>query len=205
MKNRLLKTFWIILWISPVFIILATIIYGKVVFSGLSVPWRLIGKPSENITKIIGVKFSENKLYVATSSGGINSLFIAGYLAGVSLPVHWINEGDPNILIDPVSNYGGERFTPPPPPFKPIQIFEFGIPATESTQDYRFALSADGNLWYWHHVSSAYQGLFFVMLLGLEILMYLLALLIYVVIVLITYFVHRHRRARALSRAAQIK
>jgi hypothetical protein len=199
MNKRVVKTLWRILWISPIFIILATILYGKILFSGLGVPWRLIGKPSENLTEIVGVNFSEKKLYVATASGASYSIFIGGYLVGVSLPVEWIFENDHKPLIDPVDNYGGERFTPPPPPFKPIQIFEFGVPATEVTFDYRFAVSTDGDLWFWSHAIGAYHGLFFFILLGFEILMYLVALLMYAVILLITYLVRRHRRVRCVS------
>ena len=137
MKTRLR----IIFWTMPLLVILITIIYGKVFFSGLTVPWRLVGKPSENLTEIIGVKFSEGKLYMLSTSRDIYSIYFNQYIYGSTpSPVQWILEKDQNILTDPVSNYGGETFTPPPYPFKPIQILEFGVPATESTFDIRIRI-----------------------------------------------------------------
>jgi hypothetical protein len=185
----------IILWTAPLLVILLTIIYPKVFFSGLTVPWRLVGKPSENISEIIGVKFSEGKMYVLTASGDTYSIHFNQYFYGsIPSPVQWIKEKDHNILTDPIGNYGGEKFTPPPPPFKPMQIFEFGIPATESTFDIRFALSEDGNLWYWSFGTGGLQGLFYALVLAIEILAYLLALFINFVIVLTRRMIRRTRK-----------
>jgi hypothetical protein len=146
-----------------------------------------VGKPAENLSKIIGVKFSERKLYVLTASGDTYSIYFDQYIYGYGLipsPLPWIKEKDSSILTDPVKNYGGETFTPPPPPFKPVQILEFGIPATESIFDIRFALSEDGNLWYWSFGVGGLHGFLYVFILAIGILIYLLALFIYFVIVI---------------------
>jgi hypothetical protein len=196
MKTRLR----IIFWTMPLLVILITIIYGKVFFSGLTVPWILVGKPSENLTEIIGIKFSEGKLYMLTTSRDIYSKYFNQYTYGETpSPVQWIKEKDQNILTDPVRNYGGERFTPPLYPFKPIQIFEFGVPATESTFDIRFALSEDGNLWYWSFATGAYQGLFYILVLAIEILAFLLALFINFVIILTRRIVRGFRNLTQMT------
>ena len=43
----------IVLWTVPLLVIVFTLLYIYVVSNGLNVPWKLIGKPSENISKII--------------------------------------------------------------------------------------------------------------------------------------------------------
>ena len=182
MKIRLKR----LLWIIPLLLIFLTIIYIRVTFSGLTEPWRLVGKPSESITRIVGVKFSEGKLYLISASRQIYSLYFHQFIYGsIPSPVQWMHENDKEISVDPVQNYGGDNFTPPPLSFKPIQIFEFGIPAVESISDIRFATSEDGNLWYWSFAAGAYQGLFWGLVLAIEILAFLLTLFIYLIVFLI--------------------
>ena len=168
----------IILWTIPLLVIIFTLISMIVISSGVTVKWKLIGKPSESITKIIGVKYTNRKLYVLTASGNTYSLYFKVYPASVPIPGQWNKENDDNISTDPVKDYGGKSFTPPPPPFKVKQIYKFEIPATESSNETRYALSEDGNLWYWSFSYSAYQDLFYVMIIAIEILIYLLALFI---------------------------
>jgi hypothetical protein len=182
-----------LLWVIPLLAILVTIIYARVFFSGVVEPWRLVGKPSENIARIIGVKFTEGKLYVSSASGHTYSLYFLQYIYRSSpLPAQWMTENEKINSSDPVQNYGGEKFTPPPPPFLPIQLFEFGIPAVESTSDMRFALSEDGNLWCWSFGTGVYQGFFIGLVLVIEILAFLLSLFVY----LIVYLIKRVRKNR---------
>ncbi len=172
----------IILWTLPLWVIVFTLLVTQVFTRGLNVPWKLVGKPSAGIAKIMGIKFSQRKIYVMTVSGEIFSLYFNQYM----FPAHdssigqWNIEKDTDIAFDPITpiTYSGMSFTPPPPPFNVKQIYTFSLPAVESFNETRFALSEDGNLWFWSFAFGGLQGFFYALPLAIEILLYLFALFV---------------------------
>ena len=173
----------IILWTLPILVIFLEILYNYVFNSGLTVPWKFLGKPSENISKIIGVKIF--KIYVYTDSGEMFSLPYYHNLADpFPAPIQWSKENNFNIAPDPLLESGYMPFTSPSPPFKVKQIYQFSFPQIEDNNVNKFALSEDGNLWFWSYAADVYQGLQFLLILTIEILAYLLVLFIGFVIFL---------------------
>ena len=151
--------------------------------SGLTVPWKFLGKPAENVSKIIG--FEQNKLYVYSETGEIYSLqYYQNYYESFPIPIQWSKEKNSNISPDPRLESGYMPFTSPPPPFKVKQIYQFKFPQIEGSNVNKFALSEDGNLWFWGYSAGVYQGLQFLLILIIETLAYLLALFIGFVIFL---------------------
>jgi hypothetical protein len=67
---------------------------------------KLIGSPSEIITKIIGVNFTNRKLYVLTASGDTYSIHFKHPPDIIPYPVQWNKEKDDNILTDSVEELG---------------------------------------------------------------------------------------------------
>jgi hypothetical protein len=106
------------------------------------VQWKFIGNPSENINKIIGVNFANRKLYVLTASGNTYSIYFNYPPDVISNPIRWNQEKYNNILVDPVEEFGGKMFKPPPPPFKLKQIYQFEIPTTESNNPHSAPISS---------------------------------------------------------------
>jgi hypothetical protein len=176
----------IILWTLPLLVIILTYIYIYVIGNGLNVAWEFVGKPSENISKIIGFNFNPGKLYVFTDSGEIYSLPYYHYDDPIPSPSQWVKDENYKKELDPisVSSYVPIEFPSPPPPFNVKQIYQVSFPAIESTNVTKFALSEDGNLWFWRAAGSGLQGFFYSLVLAIEILAYILAVFIYFVIYL---------------------
>lgn len=146
---------------------------------GMFVTWKLVGKPSETITEIIGLNFP--KLYVTTTSGEMYSLQLKMNNDLVFFPDQWLKERNyKKELEGNYSSYTG--FTPLPPLFNIKQTYQFQYPQIEGNNLTKFALSDDGNLWIWSYSAGGYLVLFLMILLGIEILAYFIALLIGVVV-----------------------
>jgi len=173
----------IILWTLPLLVIVLTFLYMYVVGNGLNVPWKLVGKPSENISKIIG--FNLGKLYVVTASGEMYFLK-CNYMGFPNpSPYQWGKDENYTKVLDP---FYGSLPVPPASPlllFKVKQIYQFVHAETESSAVIKFALSEDGNLWFWTVSGSGLQGFFYFVILAGEILLYVLALFVSFVISLV--------------------
>lgn len=159
-------------------------LYTFIVSSGLAVPWKMAGKPPENITKIIGINFSLGKLYVLTDTGLKYSTNFGSPGNVIHYPIQWIRENDSNVVTYPIDE-SNANFKSPPPPFKVKQLFQFQYPTIEGTSEEKFALSEDGYLWYWSFGQGVFQGLFYALIVTIEIVAYLLALLIRFVLFLV--------------------
>jgi hypothetical protein len=170
------------LWTLPLLVIGLTWFYIYMVSNGLNVPWKFVGKPSEKIAKITG--FNSGKLYVETDSGEMYSLHYYHFGDSLPPPDQWDKDNKYKKELDPIyeSSYGYTAFKSPPPLFKIKQIYQLSFPAVESSNLTKFALSEDGNLWYWAHAGGGFEGLFYFLILAGEILLYVLALIIKFVI-----------------------
>jgi hypothetical protein len=178
----------IILWASPLLVIVLTYLYIYIVGNGLNVPWKFVGKPSENIAKIIG--FNTGKLYVETDSGEMYALQCSDDCYSMPSPIRWVKDKNYKKGLDPIYDLS---ITSPPPFFKVKQIYQFSYPAVESLTVTKFALSEDGNLWYWTASGSGLEGFFFFMTLAGEILLYVLALFINFVVFLAKRIIRKNR------------
>lgn len=146
---------------------------------GVFVTWKLVGKPSETITEIIGLNFP--KLYVSTTSGEMYALQLKMNNDLIFFPDQWLKEGNyKKELEGNYSSYTG--FTPLPLLFNVKQTYQFQFPQIEGNNLTKFALSEDGNLWIWSYAAGGYLVLFLFILLGIEILAYIIALLLGAVI-----------------------
>ncbi|HVN55880.1 MAG TPA: hypothetical protein VMT46_16220 [Anaerolineaceae bacterium] len=180
MKTRTKFIFLII----PLFLILFTFIYFFIMSSGILVPWKLLGKPTENIFKIDGYNPGAGKLFVSTDSGERYSL---QYFPGDSFesPI-WNKDKNYQVELDPAlgSSHTSEGALSPPTPFQVKQIYQFSLPQIEGSNVHKFALSEDGNLWYWGVGGSVFQGLLFVLIVTIEILAYAFELFVFLIIFL---------------------
>jgi hypothetical protein len=176
-----------ILWSLPLLLIILTCLYIFVVGNRLNVPWKFVGKPSENISKIIGYNVSVDKLYVCSDTGEMYSFGYLGYYnEPVPQPSDWIKDGSYKKELDPVykSGYVPLAVLSPPQPFKAKQIYQIDHRETESTSVTKLALSEDGNLWSWGVGFSGLQGYIYFLILAAEVLAYAFALFVYFAILL---------------------
>jgi hypothetical protein len=175
-----------ILWSLPLLLIFLTYVCILIFSYGWNVPWKLVGKPSENISKIIGYNFSVGKLYIFSNSGEMYSLQYYHYNDPVPPPSDWIKDNSYKKELDPVyaSSYEHIAFPSPPSLFKVKQIYQVEFLGVESTSVTKFALSEDGNLWYWRVSRSGLREFFYFLILVIEILAYVFAILVYFVILL---------------------
>ena len=173
----------IILWTLPLLVIVLTILCEFIFNSGLTVPWKFVGKPSESISNIIG--YDGFKLYVSTETGETYSLpYNQNFGDSIPSPVQWVKEKNVKIGLDPIFEVRTEQFKSPPPPFKVKQIYKFAFPEIEGSNLNKFALSDEGNLWFWSYAKGVFQDLGILQLLAIEILAYIFALFITFVILL---------------------
>ncbi len=150
------------LWILPILGIGFGYACAYLFFHGLLETWHFIGKPDENILRIIGIHESR-KLLVATATGEIVSFGF--YNKGeVALPplISWEKE----LLgpVDPVShlNYYGADFYTLPPLFQVKQLYKMEyLYDVEGKGEVKFALATDGNLWMWDHQIAGLTGTVF--------------------------------------------
>jgi hypothetical protein len=181
----------IILWTLPLWIIVLTWLYNFYFNSGLTMPWQLVGKPkpSENISLIMG-SYAQ-KLYVYTDAGAIYSLdFRQIYNSPGNPPGVWAKEGVINFPLDPISTNDLPQFMSPPPPFAVKQIYEYSPQELEGGTLTKFALADDGNLLLWSYGAGVFQGLGILLIFTIEVLAYILALFIGLVI----YLIKRNRK-----------
>lgn len=169
----------VILWTSPLFLILIEI-FIVFIGVGLFTPWRLVGKPSEDISKIIGVH--QDKLYVSTDSGELFSLQIPG--SSIGTHAVWNKEqefpsGPQPPCLGFVCVVEGAPWTASPPLLIHIkQIYQFKVGGEGGTLIYKFALSKDGNIWYWVRGFGVDLVVPFYFILIIEVVVYLLAIVI---------------------------
>jgi hypothetical protein len=146
----------IIIWAIPLLLIVLTFILIRIYITGIAVQWELVGKPSESISRLVGVNFLEGKLIVLTESDELYSLKFSPF--SVNVPVEWTKENN-LIKFETINNYGDGKFTAPPTPFNVKQIFIFVYPGDENSNETRFALSDDGSLWHWCYRLGAIDSL----------------------------------------------
>ena len=194
-----------LLWISPILLMITEILVINIVSNGIAVPWQFVGKPTENIAKVIGYNSYPGKLYVLTESGNIYSVqynFYNDRMWQVSIPspVQWVKENNGNIQPDTMY-YDNPCGSSPPTLFNVKQVYEIQYRAIEGCGKTRFALSDDGNLWVWYFDSGLSFSLAIVIgipLFSIEIVAYLLALVIGLVVSVIKR-VRRGRQKRELE------
>lgn len=174
----------IILWTLPILVIVVSFLYLFVIYSGLNVPWKMVGKPSENISTILG--FSSGKLFVETDSGEMYSIDYYHYGYSIPSPDQWAKDKNYEKELDPIygSNHVPYTYATPPQSFNVKQVYQLEFPATESFNVTLFVLSEDGNLWYWRNAAGGLQYFFYFLIIASEILLYGLALFIGLVIFL---------------------
>ena len=147
------------LWILPLLGFVLGYAYAYIFFNGLLATWHFVGKPDENIERIIGVK-EGRKLLVATETGKLYS-FGFYYRGKVALPPHILWEKERVDTVDTVSHLDwGADFITLPPLFQVEQLYELEYQyKVEGKGDVKFALAADGNLWMWNHKVAGLTGL----------------------------------------------
>jgi hypothetical protein len=183
----------IIIWISPLLLIFLEVLGLIVICSGLTVPWRFVGNPSENIARIIGYKNSLKKLYVLTVSGEMYSLsynqdVVKNGLDSITSHAKWVKENE--ISIEPDQMYdmacGSPKLTPLF--FREKQLYRIEYQAIEGCGETWFGLSQEGNLWVWYYDSGLCEYLILVIgipLFPIEILAYLFAILVGLIVYLV--------------------
>lgn len=147
------------LWILPLLGFVLGLAYAYIVFNGLLATWHFVGKPDENIVRIIGIK-EGRKLLVTTETGEIYS-FGFYYRGKVALPPQLSWEKEQLDTVDPVSHSDwGADFITLPPLFQVEQLYELEyLYKVEGKGEVKFALAADGNLWMWNHQNAGLAGL----------------------------------------------
>jgi hypothetical protein len=160
-----------ILWILPALGIVMGYAYAYVFFHGLLETWHNVGKPDENIVRILGIREARN-LLVETESGKTYSfeygkVFLNAYNiyeGEVALPPQPVWKKEEFDTADPryhFEYYGADFFTLPPL-FRVEQLIERTyLYRVEGKGEVKFALAADGNLWMWNHQIAGLTGLVF--------------------------------------------
>ncbi len=156
MKVRFIFSFWYLIVLG----IVIGLLFAFVFKSGLAVTWQCIGKPSSNISKIVG--FVGNKLFLTTENGDVYSIAYEEYLLvgnnSIPIPVEWVKEENKSIVPDSIRN-SDEGFIILPPLFKIKQEYAMDFPNIEGSSLVKFVLSEDGNLWMWNYGVGAYSVL----------------------------------------------
>jgi hypothetical protein len=159
-----------ILWILPVLGFVLGYTCAYVFFHGLLETWHFVGKPDENIVRILGIR-DARKLLVATQTGKIFSFEFGkisfngfSYEGEVTLPIQPVWEKMEHDTVDPVRRleyYGADFFTWPPF-FQAAQMYEAAyLYDYEGKGEVKFALADDGNLWIWNHQIDGMTGVVF--------------------------------------------
>ncbi len=165
--NRRLK---LILWILPLAGIVLGYAFAYLYYHGLLETWHFVGKPGENIVRIIGIR-EARQLLVATAKGKIFSfefgeIFFNGfhYEGEVALPPQpaWKIEENETVDTVPALQYYGLDFFTLPPLFRVEQLYEMEyLYQEEGKGGVKFALATDGNLWMWDHKIAGLTGVVF--------------------------------------------
>ncbi len=161
----------LILWVLPVLGFVLGYAYAYLYFHGLLETWHFVGKPDENIVRILGIR-EARKLLVATETGKIYSFEFGNiflnefyrYEGEVALPPQPSWEEEAHDTVDPVrplEYYGADFFTWPPL-FQVVQRYEAAyLYDVEGKGEVKFTLAADGNLWMWNHQIAGLTGVVF--------------------------------------------
>jgi len=146
---------WILL---PMFFVLG-IVVALMRNYGLTTTWHFLGKPDEQVAKIIGIS-EGHKLLVSTTTGHVYSF---EFYPWMSIPFHpsWIKENLSNLEVDPVQSWGAD-FVTLPPLFRVIQIFDMEYQLVEGIGEVKFALSEEGDLWIWNHTRGNFSNLLYI-------------------------------------------
>jgi hypothetical protein len=175
-----------ILWMIPFLAAVAGYAFAYADYYGLLETWQFVGRPDENIVRIIGIQ-EGGKLFVSTETGMLYSLetgqlYSSGfhYHGAVVLPpkIAWEKEHfEPVALVSPRQPLGPD-FVTLPPLFRVNQIYELEyVYRTEGKGEVRYALASDGNLWMWNKEISGLYGLilyfypFFGFVVGLTVVL----------------------------------
>jgi len=171
----------LILWILPLLGLGLGYAYAYLFFHGLLKIWHFVGKPNENIVRIIGIK-EGRKLIVKTETSKIYSFeFLFG--EEVALPNQFSWKIEQLDTVDPVThlNYYGANFFTLPPLFQIKQLYGMEyLYIVEGKGEVKFALAADGNLWMWNHQIAGLTGLVFFFdpimgfLIGLGVILFII-------------------------------
>lgn len=120
---------------------------------GLFTPWKLIGRPENNISQLLGA--NEETLYVSTESGTVYSYtyWKAHSWKDSSEPeIIWKKVMENNFKLEP--NTTSSYFTSPPLLQQIKQKYQIEVhPTIETGGIVKFYLSQDGNVWLWKQVS----------------------------------------------------
>jgi hypothetical protein len=149
-------------WIFPFLGIVLGYGYAYVFFHGLLETWQFVGKPDQNIVRIIGIR-DRRKLLVATETGKIYS-FGFYHQGKAALPPQLSWEKEQLDTVDPISRfeYYGADFISLPPRFQVKQLYDLQYEyRVEGKGEVKFALAPDGNLWMWNHQIAGLTGLVF--------------------------------------------
>lgn len=164
-KHNILK-----LLLLPFFGMIFGMVYAFMFVHGLTATWALIGKPSDDISKIIGV-VGQTNLFVSTVSGEIYSFDFSEYYYGHNSsfadqlfssapPVIWKKENMLTIIPEPVRR-PTFNFITWPLLFKEKQLYESTHQVIEGELLTKFALSKDGNLWIWSYGVGGMAGILY--------------------------------------------
>ena len=167
MKHPLRLRFWVL----PLIGFVLGLVYAYIFFNGIFATWHFVGKPDENIVRIIGIN-EGRKLLVATETDKLYS-FGFYYRGEVALPpqLSWVKEQLDT--VDTVSHSGlGADFITLAPPFQVEELYELEYQyKVEGKGEVKFALATDGNLWMWNHKIAGLTGMvyYFFPVIGLLI------------------------------------
>ena len=147
------------LWVLPLIGFVLGLAYAYIFFNGILATWHFVGKPDENIVRIIGIK-EGRKLLVATETDKLYS-FGFYYRGEVALPPQLSWEKEQLDTVDTVSHSDlGADFITLPPLFQVEQLYELEYRyKVEGKGEVKFALATDGNLWMWNHKIAGLAGL----------------------------------------------
>lgn len=146
-------------WILPILGFLLGHAYAYIFYKGITATWHIVGKPDENIVRIIGIR-DGRKLLVATETGNIYS-FEFRYREEVALPPQIKWEKEQLDTVDAVSRLNlWPDFITLQPRFQVKQLYELEyVYKVEGKGEVKFALAADGIVWMWNHQIAGLTGM----------------------------------------------
>jgi hypothetical protein len=139
-----------------IFILLGFLLGIFIAFSietGLFEIWHLIGKPPDEIAKIIGG--NSNNVYVQTKSGDIYrfNYFNLPYNGGPA-SMAWEKETTHNLDLYPESHDSGYFITLPPLFYVSQSIGYYDYAGLENGGMEKFVIDPYGSVWQWSHFSA---------------------------------------------------
>ncbi len=137
----------IILWQLPGFGAAIGFVVAFCFYTGAAKTWQFVGNPGVKVSEIIG--YTNLKFYIKTKTGDIYSFIFLPTSEKLPSSILWEKEQDQSIVVDPPENLSWVKFVTLPPLFKIKQLYEAEYSWGESFNEVKFALSADGDLWFW--------------------------------------------------------